>query len=99
MDFILAAITAAFINIGFLGGIIVMYVQSFRLIKSYFTKGLVIMASLFLVQNIVLVAIWSYIYTVEPVILGIVDAAAPYLFTVNVAQTGGLAVLFWITRK
>lgn len=31
--------------------------------------------------------------------LGIVDAAAPYLFAINIAQSGGLAVLLWITRK
>jgi hypothetical protein len=99
MDFMLGAAAAALANIGLLGGIIAMYIQSLRLIKSYFTWGLVIVASLFIVQNIVIVIFWSNLYAAGPAIKNIVDAAAPYLFTINAAQSGGLAVLFWITRK
>lgn len=99
MDFMLGAAAAALANIGLLGGIIAMYIQSLRLIKSYFTWGLVIVASLFIVQNIVIVIFWSNLYTAGPEIKNIVDAAAPYLFAINAAQSGGLAVLFWITRK
>lgn len=99
MDFMLGAAAAALANIGLLGGIIAMYIQSLRLIKSYFTWGLVIVASLFIIQNIVIVIFWSNLYTAGPAIKNIVDAAAPYLFAINAAQSGGLAVLFWITRK
>jgi hypothetical protein len=99
MDFMLGAAAAALLNIGLLGGIIAMYIQSLRLIKSYFTWGLVIVASLFIVQNIVIVIFWSNLYAAGPAIKDIVDAAAPYLFAINTAQSGGLAVLFWITRK
>lgn len=99
MDFMLGAAAAALVNIGLLGGIIAMYIQSLRLIRSYFTWGLVIVASLFIVQNIVIVIFWSNLYAAGPAIKDIVDAAAPYLFAINTAQSGGLAVLFWITRK
>ncbi len=99
MDFMLGAAAAALLNIGLLGGIIAMYIQSLRLIKSYFTWGLVIVASLFIVQNVVIVIFWSNLYAAGPAIKDIVDAAAPYLFAINTAQSGGLAVLFWITRK
>jgi len=99
MDFMLGAAAAALANIGLLGGIIAMYIQSLRLIRSYFTWGLVIVASLFIVQNIVIVIFWSNLYAAGPAIKDIVDAAAPYLFAINTAQSGGLAVLFWITRK
>ncbi len=59
MDFMLAAAVAALLNIGLLGGIVATYIQNMRLIRSYFTIGLVVVASLFVVQNIVIVIFWS----------------------------------------
>ena len=99
MDFMLAAAVAALLNIGLLGGIVATYIQNMRLIRSYFTIGLVVVASLFVVQNIVIVVFWSTLYMAGPSIKDIVDAAAPYLFAINVAQSTALAVLFWITRR
>jgi hypothetical protein len=99
MDFMIGAAGAAIPNIGLLGGIMATYVQNLRLIKSYFTFGLVLVASLFIIQNIVIVIFWSNLYTAGPAIQNIVDAAAPYLFAINSAQTAGLGVLLWITRK
>jgi len=99
VDFMLAAAVAALINIGLLGGIIATYIQNMRLIRSYFTMGLVLVASLFIIQNIVIVIFWSKLYLAGPSIKNIVDAAAPYLFAINAAQSGGLAVLTLITRK
>jgi heme A synthase len=99
MDLMLGAAAAALTNIGLLGAIMVTYVQNMRLIKSYFTIGLVLVASLFILQNIVIVIFWSNLYLAGPAIKAIVDAAAPYLFAINVAQSAGLAVLLWITRK
>jgi hypothetical protein len=99
MDFMLGAAGAALLNIGLLGGIMATYIQNMRLIKSYFTAGLVLVASLFIVQNIVIVIFWSNLYAAGPAIKDIVDAAAPYLFAINAAQSAGLAVLLWITRK
>jgi hypothetical protein len=75
------------------------YLQNLRLIKSYFTLGLVLVASLFIVQNIVIVVFWFNLYSAGSAIKDIVDAAAPYLFAINGAQSAGLAVLLWITRK
>jgi heme A synthase len=99
MDFMLGAAAAALLNIGLLGAIMVTYVQNLRLIKSYFTLGLVLVASLFIVQNIVIVIFWSNLYSAGPAIQDIVDAAAPYLFAINAAQSAGLSVLLWIKRK
>jgi hypothetical protein len=95
----LAAAVAALLNIGLLGGIVATYIQNMRLIRSYFTIGLVVVASLFVVQNIVIVVFWSTLYMAGPSIRNIIDAAAPYLFAINVAQSAALAVLFWITRR
>ena len=99
MDFMLAAAVAALTNIGLLVAIMVTYIQNMRLIKSYFTGGLVLVASLFIVQNIVIVIFWSNLYLAGPAIKDIVDAAAPYLFAINTAQSIGLSVLLWITRR
>lgn len=99
MDFMLSAAAAALLNIALLGGTIFTYIQNMRLIKSYFTIGLVLVASLFIIQNIVIVIFWSKLYIAGPSIKTIVDAAAPYLFAINSAQSAGLAVLLWITRR
>ena len=99
MDFMLAAAGAAITNIGLLSVIIYTYIQNIRIIKSYFTYGLTFVAALFIVQNIVIVIFWSNLYMAGPSIKNIVDAAAPYLFAINLAQSIGLAVLLWITRK
>lgn len=95
----IAAAGAAIVNIGLLSVIIYTYIQNIRLIKSYFTYGLTIVAALFIIQNIVIVIFWSNLYMAGPSIKNIVDAAAPYLFVINFAQSIGLAVLLWITRK
>ena len=99
MDFMLAAAGAAITNIGLLSVIIYTYIQNIRIIKSYFTYGLTLVAALFIVQNIVIVIFWSNLYMAGPSIKNLVDAAAPYLFAINLAQTIGLAILLWITRK
>ena len=99
MDFMLAAAGAAITNIGLLSVIIYTYIQNIRLIKSYFTYGLTIVAALFIVQNIVIVIFWFNLYMAGPSIKNIVDAAAPYLFVINLAQSIALAVLLWITRR
>jgi len=95
----IAAAIAALLNIGLLGTIIVIYVQNTILVQSYFTYGLITVASAFMVQNIVIVIFWFNLYTAGPAIKTIVDAAAPYLFVINLAQTVGLAVMVWINTK
>ncbi|MFY9965365.1 MAG: hypothetical protein WBL44_19045 [Nitrososphaeraceae archaeon] len=99
MDFMIAAAVAALLNIGLLSGVMFTYIQNIRIVKSYFTYGLIIVAALFIVQNIVIVIFWSQLYLAGPAIKDIVDSAAPYLFAINSAQSVGLAVLLWITRK
>ncbi len=95
----IAAAIAALLNIGLLGTNIFIYLQNIRLIKSYFTYGLITVAAAFMVQNIVIVIFWYNLYTAGPAIKGIVDAASPYLFVINLAQTIGLAVSVWINTK
>jgi hypothetical protein len=99
MDFMIAAAIAALLNIGLLGAIIIIYIQNIRLVKSYFTYGLVTVASAFMVQNIVIVIFWFNLYTAGPAVKAVVEAAAPYLFIINLAQTIGLAIMVWINAR
>jgi hypothetical protein len=98
MDFMLGACRVAMTNIVLLCAIIFTYAQNLRLIKSYFTFGLVLVALLFIVQNIVIVVLWFNLYFAGETIKNIVDTAAPCLFFINLAQTCGLGVLYWISR-
>jgi hypothetical protein len=99
MDFMIGAAIAALTNIGLLAYIIAIYIQNTRLLKSYFTYGLVLVASLFMLQNIVIVIFWFNLYLAGPAIKNIIDSASPYLFFINLSQSVGLAVLLWISRN
>jgi hypothetical protein len=74
-------------------------IQNIRIKRSYITYGFVVFAAIFIVQNIVIVIFRSNLYMAGPAIKSIVDAVAPYLFAINTAQSGGLAMLCWITRR
>lgn len=56
-------------------------------------------AATFVVQNIVIVIFWSNLFMAGPGIKSIVDAAAPYLFAINTAQSGGLAMFMLDNKK
>ena len=99
VDFMLAAVVAAFLNIGLLLVIIGTYIQNMRVIRSYYTSGLVLVASLLMIQNIVIVLFWSTLYMDDKTLMMSADMVAHYLFTINVIQTIGLSILVWITRR
>ena len=80
MDFMIAAAVAALLNIGLLSGVMFTYIQNIRIVKSYFTYGLIIVAALFIVQNIVIVIFWSQLYLAGPAIKDIVDSAGSLSF-------------------
>ena len=99
VDFMLAAVVAAFLNIGLLLVAIGTYVQNMRVIRSYYTSGLVLVASLLMIQNIVIVLFWSTLYMDDKTLMMSADMVAHYLFAINVIQTIGLSILVWITRR
>ncbi|MDH3825146.1 MAG: hypothetical protein OES14_05085 [Nitrosopumilus sp.] len=99
VDFMLAAVISAFLNIGLLLVIIGTYVQNMRVIRSYYTSGLVLVASLLMLQNIVIVLFWFTLYMNDKALMMSADMLAHYLFAINVIQTIGLSVLVWITRR
>lgn len=99
IDFMLAAVISAFLNIGLLLVVIGTYVQNMRVIRSYYTSGLVLVASLLMIQNIVIVLFWSTLYMDDKALMMSADMVSHYLFTINVIQTIGLSILVWITRR
>ena len=99
VDFMLAAVVSAFLNIGLLLIIIGTYIQNMRVIRSYYTSGLVLVATLLMIQNIVIVIFWSTLYMDDKALMMSADMVSHYLFAINVIQTIGLSVLVWITRR
>lgn len=99
VDFMLAAVVSAFLNIVLLLVVIATYVQNMRLIRSYYTSGLVLVATLLMIQNIVIVLFWSTLYMDDKALMMSADMISHYLFAINVIQTIGLSVLVWITRR
>ena len=99
VDFMLAAVVSAFLNIGLLVIVIITYAQNMRVIRSYYTSGLVLVATLLMIQNIVIVLFWSTLYMDDKALMMSADMVSHYLFAINVIQTVGLSVLVWITRR
>ena len=99
VDFMLAAVASAFLNIALLLIVIGTYVQNMRVIRSYYTSGLVLVAVLLMIQNIVIVLFWSTLYVDDKALMMSADMVSHYLFAINVIQSIGLSVLVWITRR
>ena len=99
VDFMLAAVVSAFLNIVLLLIVIGTYVQNMRVIRSYYTSGLVLVAVLLMIQNIVIVLFWSTLYMDDKALMMSADMVSHYLFAINVIQSIGLSVLVWITRR
>ena len=99
IDFMLAAVISAFVNIGLLLIVIATYVQNMRVIRSYYTSGLVLVAALLMIQNIVIVLFWSTLYMDDKALMMSANMVSHYLFTINVIQSIGLSILVWITRR
>ncbi len=99
IDFMLAAVISAFLNMGLLLVVIGTYVQNMRIIRTYYTSGLVLVAVLLMIQNIVIVLFWSTLYMDDRALMMSADMISHYLFTINVIQTIGLSILVCITRR
>ena len=99
IDFMIAAVVSAFLNIVLLLVIIGTYIQNMMVIRSYYTSGLVLVAAMLMLQNIVIVLFWSTLYMDDKALMMSADMVSHYLFAINVIQSIGLSVLVWITRR
>lgn len=98
-DYTFAAVIFAFVNIVLLGILITTYTQNLRVIRSYFTIGMVFVAAMLLIQNIMIIGFWSTLYMESSEFMKTVDMISHYMFVINLVQTIGLSVLVWITRR
>ena len=99
IDFMIAAVVSAFLNIVLLLVIIGTYIQNMMVIRSYYTSGLVLVAAMLMLQNIVIVLFWSTLYMDDKALMMSADMVSHYLFAINVIQSIGLSALAWITRR
>ena len=98
-DYTFAAVIFAFVNIVLLGILIITYAQNLRVIRSYFTVGMVFVAAMLLIQNIMIIGFWSTLYMESSEFMKTVDMISSYMFVINLVQTIGLSILVWITRR
>ncbi len=69
----------ALANVVFVVLLIYAYLQSWRKFRSTFTTSLVVFAVFFLLQNVVIIVFWYYLYGLVSSAQPLVEAAAPYL--------------------
>lgn len=98
-DYTFAAVIFAFVNIALLCTLIFTYGQNLRIIKSYFTIGMVFVVALLLVQNIMIIGFWSTLYMESAEFMKTIDMISSYMFVINLVQTIGLSILVFISRR
>jgi len=98
-DYTFAAVIFAFVNIVLLGVLITTYAQNLRVIRSYFTTGMVFVTAMLLIQNVMIIGFWSTLYMESSEFMKTVDMVSHYMFVINLVQTLGLSILVWITRR
>jgi predicted membrane protein len=77
------------VNVLLLVGLIWIYMNSFRKIRAQFTAGLVFFAGIFLIQN--LIALYSFV----TMFMYYASGVTGIVLAITVAQSAGLAVMFW----
>ncbi|MBI3860077.1 MAG: hypothetical protein HY296_07585 [Thaumarchaeota archaeon] len=87
----------AFLNLALVLVLILLYLQSWRRVRSSLSVGLVTFSVFFLVQNAVIIVFWFVLYGIVPSAQPIVEAAAPYLTAINALESVALANLVRIT--
>jgi hypothetical protein len=89
----------ALVNIVFVALLIYAYVESWRKVRSSFTVSLIVFAAFFLIQNLVIIVFWYWLYSLVPAAQSTVETAAPYLTLVNAMEAVGLGILTRSTWK
>ena len=88
-----AAAAFSLLNILLLVGLLMVYGNSFRKIRSEFTAGLLFFAGFFLLQN--LLALYSYV----AMFMYYASNMGTLVLIITVTQTAGLAVLLWLSLR
>jgi hypothetical protein len=89
----------ALANVAIVVVLIYAYLQTWRRFRSNFTASLVIFSMFFLLQNVIVIVFWYFLYSQVSSALLLVEAAAPYLAFLNATETVGLGSLTMMTWK
>lgn len=81
------------LNVLLLIALLAVYGNSFRKIQAEFTAGLIFFSALFLVQN--LLSLYSYV----AMFMYYASGVGWLVLLITVIQTGGLAVLLWMSLR
>lgn len=89
----------AFINVALVVLLIYAYVQSWRKVRSAFTTSLILFATFFLIQNLVIIVFWYVLYSLVASAEPVIESAAPYLTVINALEAIALGNLTRVTWK
>ena len=97
--FLWLSAAAAFADIGLVLGLLAMYGQSYRKVRSPFTLGLLLFGVFLVVLLLAVLGFWLFLFTSVAAAESFVETASMWLFLINAAMAVALANLLRVTLK
>jgi len=97
--FLWLSAAAAFACIGLVLGLLIVYSQSYRKVRSPFTLGLLLFGIFLVVLLVAILGFWLFLFTNVAATASFVETASMWLFIVNAAMAVSLANLLRVTWK
>ena len=97
--FLWLSAAAAFADIALVLGLLVLYGQSYRKVRSPFTLGLLLFGIFLVVLLVAILGFWLFLFTNVAAAESFVESASLWLFIVNAAMAVALANLLRVTWK
>ena len=96
-----ASAIVAFANIAMTLALLVLYVGTYRKIRSSFTLGLLLFGTFFVILNLAILVFWLFLFQNfgSATLGGFVEQASLYMFFVNLGEALALANLLRVTWK
>ena len=97
--FLWLSAAAAFVDIGLVLGILIIYGQSYRKVRSPFTLGLLLFGVFLVVLLLAVLGFWLFLFTTVASAAPFVETASMWLFVINGAMAIALGNLLRVTWK
>ena len=97
--FLWLSAVAAFVDIGLVLGLLAMYGQSYRKVRSPFTFGLLLFGVFLVLLLLAVLGFWLFLFTRVASAASFVEEASMWLFIINGAMAVALANLLRVTWK
>ncbi len=97
--FLWLSAAAAFVDIALVVGLLVLYGQSHRKVRSPFTLGLLLFGGFLLILLVAVLGFWLFLFTSVAAAATFVETASLWLFLINAAMAVALANLLRVTWK